>query len=446
MHDCKNPIASLDVNGAATGGTLADGDTAIDYYKFTGKKGQRITAYTRAQGLVMGNTGDDSTIIDTVLTIYDATGTKQLAQDDDSWPRFGRDSQLFTVIPEDGDYCITVTNCNTALGDTNCGMVSDLTTFDYEVTIADVDKLVAPEVNEGMEPNDDAAKAASVGYKLPMGANKGDYGTYILDGSFASDMDVDVFALDVPADVNFDANQRPHAEFWVQPITEKNGTGATSNAKLWVVSDADLTKHIAEVDQVNYTDGDNPNNEPIDMSVPVSAGKKYYLFVQHSSGASKPATDYYFIEHFVGSFYFGQLEKSPDMNDTAATAETLTTPMKVTAGNFFVDGDITTPADVDFYTMDVPSGSTKASLFCDAQRSGSGLRGAKFSLLKTDGTALGAGNVLSEVANANVYLAGQTAVAIPAGTTKVLLKVEAGSQDANVVGTYYHCSVGLSKM
>jgi hypothetical protein len=438
----------IDINPSAnTTGALVDANTTTDYYKFTGTKGQRITAVVIAQGLSTDANHDpnDITFIDSVVTIYDAA-KKQIAQNDDAWPRTSTDSQAFTVLPADGDYYLTVNNFCTAFSSISgaCTNAGGVTTLDYELFIAEVDKLNVPDVNEGAEPNDDTSKSVKATYALPTGGMAGGYGISIIEGSFQTGTDVDVYALNIPADTKFDANQRAHAEFWVQPISPENGTGSTTNAKVWVVDSSDLTKHVAEVDQINYGDGDNPTNGPIDMSVPIVAGHSYYLFVQHGVESSKPESDFYFMKHFIGSYYYGQLEKTPDLNNTAVTAEALTTPAMVTAGNYFVDGDLSTPIDVDYYVVDVAAGATTASLFCDAQRQGSGLRNAKFSLLKTDGSALGSGNVLSEVPNKDAYLSGTTAVAIPAGTSKVLLKVEAGSQDPNVVGNFYHCSISVA--
>ena len=443
-HDFASAI-SIDANSMAnTTGALVDADTTSDYYKFTGTKGERITAVVNAQGLAMGMPlGDDNTVIDAVVTIYDSA-KKQIAQNDDAWPRSGRDPQAFTVLPADGDYYVEVNDCNTAFPGGGCAPTTNIVTFNYELFVADVDKLNAPEVNEGAEPNDDTLKAVKATYTVPSGGKAGNYSFSTIDGTFQTATDVDVYQLSIPADTVFDANQRAHAEFWAQPITPNNGTGASANAKLWVVDSDDITKHVAEVDQANYSDGDNQTNGPIDMSVPVVAGHKYFLFVQHGAGASVPLQDFYFIKHFIGTFYYGQLEKSPDVNDTLLTAEKLTTPAMIAAGNYFVDGNLSTALDVDYYTMDVATGAVSATLFCDAQRSGSGLRNAKFSLLTTDGSALGAGNVLSELPNKDIFIGGMTPVMIPAGTAKVILKVEAASQDPLVTGNFYHCSVSVA--
>jgi Bacterial pre-peptidase C-terminal domain len=430
-----------------TTGTLVDADTTSDYYSFTGTKGERITAAVTAQGLVMGSPqGDDSSIIDAVITIYDAS-KKQIAQDDDPWPRTGRDPQVFTVLPADGTYYLVVNDCNTAFPFGGCSPANLVFTFDYTLFVADVDQLTSPEANQGAEPNDTAnAMSPQIGYVLPPMALPGQYGLYTVDGDFASAADVDVFSFTPPVDTAVSAGQRAHAEFWFQPVGTNNGDGSTSNAKAWIVDSADVTKHLSEIDQSNYSDGDNPNNGPADLTFPVVLNHQYYLFVQHQSLVSKPTSDFYFARHFVGSFSYGQLEASPDNNNSLATAEKLFTPGMVTPGNFFVDGNISSPGmngDIDYYTMDVPAGLTQALLFCDAQRQGSGLRNAKFELLNVMGNPLGPSNILSELPNMEVYLGGISPVTLPANTTKILLRVSAGSQDPNVTGTFYRCSIFL---
>jgi hypothetical protein len=439
----------VDVNPmTVTSGTLVDADTTTDYYKFTGKKGERITVVVNAQGLVATSNGDDVTIIDAVATIYDST-KKQIAQNDDAWPRTGTDSQAFTVLPADGDYYVTVNTFCTAFPNIkgSCDNAGGVTTFDYEMFIADVDMLTAPDINEGAEPgNDTTAKASKVTYKLNSGGMAGQYGISILDGTFQTATDMDVYEITVPADTMITAGQRPHAEFWVQPITPDNGTGAATNGKFWLVDAATPLVHIAEVDQVNYSDGDNQTNQPIEMSIPITIGPAgmlhtYYFFAQHGAEASKPDSDFYFIKHFAGTFYLWDLEKSPDINSLPATPEALA--VSTTAGHYYFEGDLSTIADVDYFSIDVDPTSVSATLSCSAQRVGSGLRGAKFSLFKADGvTPLGGGNVFTEVANLDGT---PLAVAMVAGANKkIVVKVEAASQAATVTGGYYRCAVSAA--
>lgn len=438
-HDFAT-ATDIEVNAMQnTPGELADADTTTDYYKFPGKAGQRITVVVNAQSLAPNGDGNDPSIVDVVVTLFDAN-KQQIAQNDDSWPRFSTDAQVFTVLPADGDYYIAIASCNTVFPSGGCGVAGDITSLQYDFFVNDVAQITTPEVNEvtapNKEPNDDKSVASTFTYAVPMGAKVGQYGFYDIDGSFKDGADVDVFELKLPADVEFDAAQRVHAEFWVQPITANNGTGAAANA-VYSLTDANGVV-LAEADQKNYSSSDSPTSGPINLSVPVEAGKTYYLFVKHPGGASDPVKDFYFVKHFVGSFYYGQYEGAVDANDTFDKAQALTSPAMT--NNFYVDGDLLPAGDVDFYSFDT-TGKTKVSLLCDAQRAGSGLRNATFTLTDTSGNVLVPGkSVLSEKADQDVVLVGPTAVTLPANTKMVLLKVE-GTQDATVTSSFYHCSI-----
>lgn len=430
--DTASPIELNDANGS-TPDTLVDATDTKNFYKFTGMAGQRITIVANAQSLA-GTDGDDNTVTDPVVTLYDANKV-QIAQNDDQWPRFGRDSQLFITLPADGEYYISVEDCNTAFPGAGCAPSDEVVTFDYEIFVYEVQYLVAPEVFEGTGANDDLGTAIDVPYAIPSGGTPGNYGLYIFDGGFSSASDTDYFSFTPPLDTTVDASQRPHAEFWVQPIGPDNGDGSTSNIVLTITDDQG--NPIAEVDQKNYSNAPG-SNSPIAASVPVVLGNKYYASVSVSGTATKPATDFYFFSHFVGSFYYGTLETDDVGNNLPATAEPIATPPNVSTAAFFVDGDIF-PAgvDVDWYSLTIPAGSTMANIFCDAQRNGSGLRGAKFGIYDDKNTKLGE---YVEKANADNSL---TMVNIPANTAKLLLKVEAASQDPIVNSGFYHCTVSV---
>src|SRR5262249_33847651 len=144
------------------------------------------------------------------------------------------------------------------------------------------------------------------------------------------------------------------------------------------------------------------------------------------------------VEHFGGTFYANPVEAAEMANDVPATAEALM-PQTNADGttSYFVEGDITTPTDLDHFAMDVPAGTTKVSAFCSAQRDGSGLRGFKTELLDANGVTLTGGLVTEDPAQD----LGVSQIPFPTGATKLLLKLSAGSQDATVTGTYYRCGV-----
>jgi len=75
---------------------------AMDYYRFAGKKGQRVSAEIVAQRL--------GARMDSLLRLLDARG-RELAYNDDS-PGAGSDSRFSKMLPADGDYFLEVRDVN----------------------------------------------------------------------------------------------------------------------------------------------------------------------------------------------------------------------------------------------------------------------------------------------------------------------------------------------
>ena len=412
-------------------GTLVDVGTTKDYYTFQGTAGDRLVIVANAQSLAPMGT-DQATVVDTVVTLYDAAMT-QIAQNDDAWPRQGTDSELFVILPTTGTYYVTVGGCQSAFT-TGCGDAAMVTMRNYEVFVAHTSMLVAHEVN-ATTANATSATAAHVAYAVPMGGMTGAYGTVTLDGTFATAGATQVFAFTPPVDTRVDAGQRAHAEFWVQGNTTA-GDGSTAGTHIWVTG-TDGTTIVAEETSTDYATG-GAAGDPPHLSVPVTLGQQYYLFVQSTATTSAGATDYYFITHFVGAFYYGtaEAESAPGANDTIATATALTTPAMAGAGLYFVDGDLASATDQDWFTIALPTGTTQFALTCEAQRVGSGVRGLTASLATMDGTVL-TGSTITETALDAAATAAP--VTIPAGTTHLLIHVHAASQSATNTGTYYSC-------
>lgn len=427
--------AAIEINPSAlTEGTLVDVDKTKDYYKFQGKAGERITIILGAQDLAMSS-GFDPSIVDTVVTVFDANKTR-IARNDDAFPLQSTDSQLFTTLPTDGTYYVTIEGCASAFPGAGCGDPADVTTLDYDLVIVDTNKLTAPEAFEKAEPNNDAATATPISYKK---ASATDYGFYLIDGAFKDATDVDAFSLKVPADVPTAANQRPHMQFWLQPIGT-DGTGAAANAKLQLFDVADASKPIAEINQTNH--GLGGTNGPAEFSVPVIAGHEYTLLVSNANAVSTPTKDFYFMEHYAGSYWLEEAEASPDTNDDLKTPEPLKLLNSKAPGRYFVDGNLSSDTDVDYYSMDIPATAKLIALECAAQRLGSGLRSPKWTLLLTDGTKISADSELTESATVDGDIGYTSQIKLPTGTTKVLLKAESTApRDPNVTGTYYRCRI-----
>ncbi len=405
--------------------TFNDPASDANYFQFTGKKGTPYLIYTEAK---TGADPFDPTYPDTVVTLLDASG-KQIAQNDDPQPRSSNDATLWTILPADGDYIIKVQECNAAFGTTNCSAAGMITTLDYKVGVLEVSPM-ATSVTFGAEPNDDATKAVTIKYGKDSMTKK--YYVSEVYGQYETATDVDVYSFTLPTDVTVDmTTERPVGYFEIRP-SGTDGNGSTSKTgKVYVVDPADLTHHVAEIDA-------SLGMTVPDLSPPLTLGKQYYLFVERPAGSTLGANDFYWFAHYTGGS--NPIEKDDTANNTAATAEVLKDQKSSgVLASYFVDGDLTVAGtDVDFYSLSIPAGAKTVTTVCGAQRAGSGLRGFKISLVKSDGTTpLAAGATSTESASDDARL---QKIALGTTTGTVLFKIEAASQDANVTSTFYRCA------
>jgi hypothetical protein len=436
-------------------GVLADAMTA-DFYSFTGKAGDRFIIEATAQGLSTDPNHDpnDETVTDTVITLYLPDKATIWAQDDDAWPRIGTDSTLFTQLPQDGTYYFTIEDCN-AYAATHAGVgcadAANITTFNYDVFVGDLTASAAEVVGSG-------SASTTINYTVPQGNMAGQYGSVILAGNFATQSEVHTFSFTPPAATKTDPAARTRAYFWVQPYGAGDGDGTAVDV---VLTAKDMAGNVlAKSDQQYYTNGDDPTDGAMQFSFPFDdqfagdgLGAAYTLSVAVSNKTTiQPMKSYYIIQHYEGPDEYGQSEaekadKSGATNDTALTAETLTTPSGVTAGNFFIDGNITSATDVDWFTAPVPSGMTLAFLICESSRDGSGLTGFKADL---QGSTTGLTGPFTEITTlgpeavpAKSDMMSPSAGAAVGSATSVVLKISATSLDVTNLGTYYHCQVAF---
>ncbi len=418
-----------------TAGTL-DGASTRAFYQLRLHQGDRLEIWTQTAA-ANASTAAPS-VIDTVVTMWNSA-RQPIAQDDDGWPRSSTDSQLYLRVPADGDYYVTVEDCNSAFGAGSlaCAPPAGITDLNYALFVV---PITLREANAATSQDGTITHAQGLAYQLYTGGGAGDYGSYIIDGTLGSATDTHVFSFRPPADTSVGPAQRARAEFWLQPVGAVDGDGSTANVKLWV-TDATGAKTLARADQSNYGSGDNGANGPLDLSVPVVPGQQYYLFVQATGATSGRPTDYYFVQHFVGSWHYGQQENegptATGLNDVSASSELLVTPSTASPGRFFVDGNLSQPGDVDWYEVDPPANTDSAELGCQSARAGSGVVGLTATLFDSAGTsALGGVGPESRTADLYAY-----SVPVPAGTTRALLRVTASSQDATNTGSYYLCAV-----
>jgi hypothetical protein len=448
----KASATTVSINGAAVNGNTGSA-TTVDWYTFTGTAGERVYIAANAVTIVNPAPADDETnILDTVITLYDSTGSKVLAQDDDGYPRQNTDSALFAELPTTGTYYYTVDSCGQAFGPACTGETPS--EFIYETFAADVGKLNGTtegslkysiqEFYAGTTQDGTTAKAVPITYTVssneitPLPAIDGD--------SFTAAANTQVFSFTVPAALKPATGARLRTDFWLQPVGTDNGDGSTGNVTAWV-TDSTGTTIIGQCDQKNYKDGDDETDGPVDLSVPVTAGSQYYLFVQDDN-AAPASTDYYFFLHSLGSG--NPVQITGDGNTSAATAQMLATTTDQ-PDSYFVDGDLTALAPTEFwYEVDPPSGVKSVFASCSSLRSGSGVQGftmdlqAQVGASGTPASILPSGTTGVETATADLSVPIQTAtsgLSIPTGTTKMFLVVSGTSQSATVTGTSYQCAV-----
>ncbi|HVK66720.1 MAG TPA: hypothetical protein VM694_19685 [Polyangium sp.] len=410
--------------------TLDPIDTDEDFYKFKGAKGQAVLISTDAKP-----TQDefDNTYPDLVLTLYKKQGAQwvQIAENDDPFPRSSNDSSLYTILPasDDDEYCMRVTECNVWVGGApGCAPSADITTYDYAVGAGILDASLDSIAAE-VEPNDAAEQATAVEYsKNPQSGN---YYLSLQWGGYTSATDVDIWKFNVPADAVTVMGDRAVCNFDFYPGGDVgSGSTATSGVIAYVTTAADPTKKIAQVD---VTSGQTPAQ----IAVPCELGTDYLFFMTRKAGSTAGENDFYFVNH--GGSGSNPIEAAT--NDAVDMPEALKATPNGTTTSFFVDGDIdTAPTDIDYYSVEVPAGSATISVACGGQRSGSGLRGLKVSVLGANNMPI-AGGVATETETKDLFLQD---VAVPSGVTSLKLKIEAASQDAEVSSTFYRCGAHVS--
>ncbi len=440
---------TVTVNGPAVSGQTPDQKTK-DYYTFTATAGERLYIAANAVSLINpAPAANEDTIIDTVVTVFDSTMTK-IAQDDDGYPRQNTDSAVFFEAPTTGTYYYTVDDCNAEFP-SGCATIGSVTDFAYQTFVADVDMLSGKvegslkysitEAYAGTAQDGTTAKAVPIAYTVAKDAA----GIVAVDGdSFTTAANTHVFSFTVPSTLTPASGSRLRTELWLQPSGIANGDGSIGQVTAWI-TDSTGTTILAQADQVNYRDGDNFTDGPLNLSVPVTTGSAYYLFVKDDK-ATPVSGDYYFFLHTIDSG--NPLQVAGGGNTSAATAQALS--MATTAGSYFVDGNITTVGTKYWYEVDPPSGATTVFASCSSLRAGSGVQGLTMDLQAQVGAAgtpasiVPGTTVKTETATADLSIPVQTAAAgltVAKGVTKMFLIVSATGQSATVTDTSYQCAV-----
>jgi hypothetical protein len=417
-------MPTSDVLAPMIGGV--DGDE--DFFTFDGVQGQQVILQITAK---QGDDPQDPTFIDSVITLYDATGNTQIAENDDPFPRFGQDSEIFTVLPADGTYCVRVKDFNAWIGRDSPAIDGS-----YEIFVGDFNPQLF--VTES-EPNDDGATATDIPYFFNMG-----YAQAIVAGTLDSAATEDVYTFTIPGpngangSVVVDPGGRATTWFAFQPATEF-GSGSTSFVgKAYIVDPLLPAVKLAEID---VSAGGDMIGSSVDwvreLFTPIELDKKYELHI--SKPAAAPGTNpFYYFYNFPDVRDY-QVETSDATNGAVGMAETATQVDNEDGSfSYYVQGDLLAGVDVDYFKFAVPAGVPNFSVSCNALTAGSGLVGFTAEVRKADDTLADPSFTSIE---ANPKGAEFLGVTFPANTTDLYLRVNAASQTAGVTGSYYRCSI-----
>jgi hypothetical protein len=390
-----------------------------DYYQFEGAAGQALYFYVSLESI--DNVRFNSAYSDTIITLYDASG-KQIAENNTAVPRFNADPELFTILPSSGTYYVRVTDCFTWSSSPNsqCLPPEEKENTYYEFGMLELDPAF-PSVIADTEKGNDAASAEPIEYAK---AQSGGYFFSEIFGTFTDGKDVDVFSLNLPADISSSPGTRSTGYFYLLPHG-KSGNGSSSTiGRMYITELANPLVPVAEI----Y------GSQNLELSPPLATGTDYLLFIEHPELAYKPNA-FYFTRHYAG--YANPLEANDLLNSDVMTPDPIVAE-PASNGRFsaFIEGDLIAGAtDVDHFIAAVPQNTKNITAVCSARRRGSGLRNLGISLLNKDGSAIGQ----STQETASAFALAQD-IPIPAGATDVVVKITA-TQDPLVTSSFYRCGI-----
>lgn len=407
-------------------GELVEGDLSQpgqeDYYRFDGLKGQVLWIDVDAQDI--DGVSLDPTYIDTVVTLFSEADVK-LAQNNNPTEFSTADSRLYTILPDDGTYCIRVAECHSVISNPGSNCYSDpagISSTFYEMNVFElIDDGPGDSNTADPEAGNDPPSASEVDF---VQSDTGGYFSAYLWGYYDTVDDVDVFKFTLPADVPVPFDARAHFN-----VTAFNagttGSGSSIPTGEMVIVDPDVPDlPIARLDP----------SKSEELQVPLVLDKEYWLFVNRPPSTPEE-NDFYFLSAFPG--WGNPLEIDDVVNTDPATPEALAFSDENSA---FVEGDIAPITDLDHYVVEVPSGNTLVSAVCASRTRGSGLRQMKISILGEDGMLLNPSATDIETSTSLAF-----SQDIPVGAnTEIVLKVEAATQAADASGTYYQCGVHFS--
>jgi hypothetical protein len=423
---CDRAIAvAIDDTMGATGALNPVGSD-YDYFKFTGTAGQALLILTDAKP-------DADPFVDgyadTVLTIFDANG-EQIAENDDRIPRNTQDSEVITVLPDDGEYCIRVGDF--CLWEEEQSGTNPCPGGMQDVSVSDEFRVFVLNIDFG-EPSNISEMEAVVEYEPNPNGNY--YGS-VIQGTFDSGTDNDAYDFTAPNDVMIDPDQRHQVFFDVYPVGPTGNGSSAPTGNVWVEDAAVPGVRLAQIDAttIDPTFG-------MTLEMPYVQNNAYKVFAEIESGATPGDNPFYVLFHGLGG---SNPPETQDVTNDIFPGEPVTINTASSgAPVYWFSGDIgVAGVDVDHFDLDISGIATNLNVFggCTAQRIGSGLREMSYSLLKGSDEGLIA--TITEDPDMDTDF-GDMGLPYPTGEDNIVMKVEAVSQDPQVLGKHYRCFVAF---
>jgi hypothetical protein len=386
------------------------------FYKFSADAGEFIEIATDS------NPDDLSDVLDTAVTVYNATGATVLASIDDAYPRISTDTDLYFQIPSAGDYCFSVEDWSSWAGEPPVARPAD----PFTVGLDRVSPTAALNTFDA-EPND-MTTAPQTG-KVAMGTMFAFGRVY---GKLDSATDVDVYKFTIPAttsQISID-----FAPLGVPAGAGDNGYGSgleRISVSVLATDGTVLGRWLTSTGTITTT--------PDSIGVPASGD--VLVKIERPAGSTATGNDFYVAA--VSMTTDNPAETADTTNDVAATPEVIALtvdPMDAKRKSGFILGTIGTATDVDHYSIAVSANDT-VSMACGALRTGSGLT-ATYAVLDSAGTTTL--QTETESPTRDIYWGtGTSASKGPVTATaagNVLMKVS-GTLDATNTGKWYRCGI-----
>jgi hypothetical protein len=391
MNDSFAEAAELPLGNTGLEGVLNPAEDK-DYYTFEAMEGDWLVVATEA------NSEDNPDLVDTVITLFDATMT-QVAENDDRLPRSDTDSEIIYRVPTTGRYYVEVQEFSDWVDMSPEGLPS----YTYTVKALVIDPTASP-FTEDAETGNDETTATPLAFSA-MGSN-------FLVGTFASATDVDVFSFTVTGT----AAQSFSAE--IMPATEEGYGSTTTAGEMWITNEeGDILVRL-----------DNRMMGQIDLSPSLEAGD-YFLWVEH--GGTAGANDFYVFKNFLGT------ENDPEtgeaMNDTLAGAQELSQTDIEGVNTAFILAHLISDTDVDYFSFEVADGE-QVSAVCGSASSGSGVQGLSLQL-RDDTDAIV--DMVTEMVPNTAFI--EESDIMGAGT--YYMRLSKTGQDPEVTGDFVRCAV-----